>query len=301
MKATTAAIVSSFAFGVGGVATFLTLGPGSSAQASEDSSQLNLAAQDSTEDLAQAVSELRAEIKGLKKRSELAQVSGGRMEANISDEAIARAVAAYFENAGETPTQIDPLDGAPKALGSAEDIAQLLGDADDLASVGLWKRIVEEGRDAEVLAHFKALADANPNDPEAQLELGQAYLGRTQEAGASPLAGKYATLADEALDAALEADPEHWEARFTKAVALSFWPPVFGKQAEAIQEYETLVGQQSGLAPSSEHAQTHLLLGNMYHQTGQSDKALAAWRAGLELFPDNSDLASQIAILTGGN
>lgn len=301
MKATTAAIVSSFAFGVGGVATFLTLGPGRTAEASEPTTSVNLAAEESAQQLTQAISDLRAEVQDLKKRSELAQVGGARMEAGVSDEAIARAIAAYFENAGNAPTELAALDTESKALGSADDIAQLLAEADDLASVGLWKRIVEEGRDAEVLAHFKALADANPNDPEAQLELGQAYLGRTQEAGASPLAGKYATLADDALNAALEADPEHWEARFTKAVALSFWPPVFGKQAEAIQEYETLVGQQSGLAPTKDHAQTHLLLGNMYHQTGQSDKALAAWRAGLELFPDNADLASQIAILTGGN
>ena len=301
MKVATAAVLSSFALGVGGVSTFLALGPASTAKASESASDQVVPLGGSAQELTQAISELRQEINELKAGDGLVQVSGGRMEASISDEAIARAVAAYFENGGEAPTQLAALDDGPKALGSATDIAQLLADADDLASVGIWKRIVEEGRDAEVLAHFKALADANPNDPEAQLELGQAYLGRTQEAGASPLAGKYATLADEALDAALEADPEHWEARFTKAVALSFWPPVFGKQASAIQEYETLVGQQAGLAPSSQHAQTHLLLGNMYHQTGQADKALAAWQTGLDLFPDHAELASQIAILSGGN
>ena len=163
----------------------------------------------------------------------------------------------------------------------------------------LWKEIVEKGLDDEVIALFEAAAEANPNDPEPQLALGEAYLGLTQEAGASPLAGKYATLADEALDRALEADPQHWDARFTKATALSFWPPVFGKQAAAIQQFETLVSQQAGMAPTSRHADTHLLLGNMYQQTGQMDKAIAAWQQGLELFPDHGDLAAQIALATG--
>ena len=143
--------------------------------------------------------------------------------------------------------------GAAKALGSATDIAELLENTDELTSVELWKRIVAEGRDAEVLAHLKAIADANPNDPEAQLTLGQGYLGRTPRGRRKPPSrASTRRWLTQRFDAALEADPEHWEARFTKATALSFWPPVFGKQASAIKEFETLISQQSGQAPQQE-------------------------------------------------
>ncbi len=295
MNAPTAAFLSCFALGLGGVSAFLAFGPSTSSTPVQAASDIGLSSADAA-DLTNSLEELRAEIAELKDSSQLADVAPRTAGAVITDDAIARAVAAYME--GRTAEPVTALDGV-KALGSATDIVALLESANDMSSVELWKRIVEEGRDAEVLAHLKAIADANPNDPEAQLELGQGYLGRTQVAGASPLAGKYATLADAAFDAALEADPEHWEARFTKATALSFWPPVFGKQASAIQEFETLITQQSGQAPNNSHASTHLLLGNMYHQTGQTEKALATWGAGLELYPDHADLASQLAILSG--
>lgn len=295
MKATTAAVLSSFAFGVGAVGAFLTLNPPANEAPVLAASTITTA---DTDAVSQGLKELRIELAALKDATQMAQIVPRTTGHVVSQEALARAVADYMAGQEAVTGTLVETAGS-KALGTPEDIAALLAGASEMDSVGLWEKIVKEGREEEVLAYFKALADAAPHDPEAQLALGQAYLGRTQQAGASPLAGKFAALADQALDAALEADPEHWESRFTKATALSFWPPVFGKQASAIQEYETLVSQQQGRAPAPQHAQTHLLLGNMYHQTGQPDKALAAWRAGLELFPDNAELASQIAILSG--
>ena len=78
-----------------------------------------------------------------------------------------------------------------------------------LDSTDLWRGIVSAGLEEEVLALYKAAADNHPNDPEAQLALGEACLGITQQLAGSPTAGKYATLADQALDAALQADPQH--------------------------------------------------------------------------------------------
>ena len=293
-----AVLLSSFGFAVGGVGTYMALSP-KAAEAASQGPEIQREGPGLNEAM-RTIQDLETEVASLRAQMELAQTSP-RIAAGVDDDAIAQAVEAYLAGrATDLAIAASPADAGKGPLGSIDDIFLALSEADDLAAVGLWKKIVAEGRDAEVLAHFKALADADPNNPEAQLALGQAYLGRTQEAGASPLAGKYATLADGALNAALEVDPGHWEARFTKATALSFWPDVFGKKAEAIQNYEMLIEQQGGQAPVARHAQTHLLLGNMYHQTGQADKALATWRAGLALFPDNSDLASQIAILSGG-
>lgn len=179
---------------------------------------------------------------------------------------------------------------------SVGDIVTELLAADEDEHALIWKALAEEGRADEVLAALVERAKADPNDPERQLELAQAYLARISEVGNSPLAGTYATAADRAFDRALEVDPNHWEARFYKAVSLSFWPPVLGKQAAAIQEFETLVAQQSKLVPAAHHAESHLLLGNLYQQIGQHEKALAAWRLGAELFPSHAGLAQQIAL-----
>ena len=196
-----------------------------------------------------------------------------RCAAAIDEDAISRAIA---DDPGrdDLTARSDAESTEIAPLGTAAEIAALLADADQVASTELWARLIAEDREKEVLDHLKALAEAIPNS-EAQLALGTGYLGRTQQS-AGPMAGLHATLADEALDRALEADPEHWDARFTKAMALSFWPANCGKQPESIRQFETLLEQQQQLSPSADHPQSHFFLGKLYQQTGRPDMALAA-------------------------
>lgn len=296
MNSTAALFVSSLSVGFGAVAAYFAFDRAPSGP--EGASEPVVArAAGSKVDLAGAIADLQASMESLQAEVQLVKSGGARSAAGIDEAAIARAVAAYLEGQDVAAVAADSS-ASEKPLGSAEDIAALLAEAGQVESTELWARLIAEGRDKEVLDHLKAIAEANPNDPEAQLALGTAYLGRTQQS-AGPMAGLYATLADEALDKALEADPEHWEARFTKAMALSFWPSNFGKQPESIRQFETLIAQQEGLTSSPEHAQSHFFLGNLYQQTGRPDKALEAWRRGLQLFPGNEQLAAQVALMEG--
>lgn len=297
MNSGSAILVSSLAVGFGAVSAYFAFSKSSAEAALTPAPGPVAAATDAA--LLAAIERLQGEVSAIQEQLSLASVASDRAPAAISDGAIERAVAAYFDANGATGAapEAQGLDlEAP--LGTPAEIAEMLNGADQVEAMGLWKRLVEEGLDDEVLAHYKALAQANPEDPEAQLALGQAYLGRTQEAN-GPMAGFYATLADKALNQALAADPEHWEARFTKATALSFWPPNLGKQPEAIREFEHLIAQQSGMAQTPAHAQSHFTLGNLYQQNGQMDKALDVWRNGLTLFPDNAQLAEQIRLVEG--
>jgi len=79
-------------------------------------------------------------------------------------------------------------------------------------------------------------------------------------------------------------------------MSLSFWPPVFGKQGEAIRQFEILVDQQADLPRDARYAETHLLLGNMYRQIGEEEQSLAAWQHGLELYPDHLELQGQLQV-----
>jgi len=294
MNTANALVFSSLAFGVGSVAAFLALG---TPRASEDQASDAEVTRASDLNLEASILALQESVANLQRQLAVVQ-SGPRTSAQVGQAEIERAVAAYLAQSGALG---DAGEAPVAALRTPQDFLAALMESGPIDSPDLWKQIVDAGLEEEVLALYKAAADGNPNDPEAQLALGEAYLGITQQMAGSPTAGKYALLADQALDAALKADPQHWEARYTKATALSFWPPLFGKQTAAIQQFETLIEQQKSMAPSANHASTHLMLGNMYQQTGQMDKAIQAWQAGLLVFPSNAELAAQIALANNGS
>lgn len=209
-------------------------------------------------------------------------------------EAIARQV--FAELSGASNEGLEPTDAALSRRAPIDEVLADVLAADDVQRAALWKQLAEEGRADEVLEAMRLRAEEAPSDPDKQVELGQAYIARIAEVGNSPLAGTYAMQADAAFERALAVDPQHYEARFTKAVSLSFWPPVFGKQAAAIEQFEILIAQHSTQSPKPRFAETHLLLGNMYQQTGQRDRALAAWRNGAALFPAHEGLAQQLRL-----
>jgi len=186
----------------------------------------------------------------------------------------------------------------PKAKPGADSAIDriLAGGLDWDETQALWKEVEDAGQLDELVKMLEDRAKSRGNDPEAQTQLGLAYLQKTFRAGGGPEAGLWATKADRAFDAALSVDDTHWEARFQKAVSLSFWPPMLGKQPDAVKQFEKLVAQQeSSGQKSSGYAQTYLFLGNMHLQMGAKDKALAAWHQGLAQFPENADLLKKIA------
>jgi tetratricopeptide (TPR) repeat protein len=161
----------------------------------------------------------------------------------------------------------------------------------------VWDELAEAGLIDEAISMLEDEAALYPENEDLQLQLGLAYLqpmSRGNVAGVE--AGQWAMKADTTFDSILKSNPENWDARFTKAISYSFWPPMFGKQQSAIDHFEILVGQQANQNSDPKFAQTHLLLGNMYYQTGQTEKATAAWNQGLVQFPEDAALREQLGI-----
>ena len=210
-----------------------------------------------------------------------------------------RPVASATEVAPAAPEEETAAAPAPEAPAAEEPVdaaalfEQILA-ADDATASELWRRAGELGLTDELVALFEARVEADPNDPELRVELGSAYIQKIQEVGNGPLAGVWATKADQAFDAALELDPDHWGARMNKAVSLSFWPPIFGKQKEAVSQFEQLIDRQATLPPSPSHAQPYLLLGNLHWQRGDTEAAYAVWKDGAAKFPDSQALADKL-------
>ncbi len=248
----------------------------------------------------------RALLEGLAERvGELERrgpVPGSARAAEDLEGRVEALVAAALARAGHAAGSLSQQSTGPAAAApakTAQALALELADLDAVGQAALWKQLAAEGRADEVLAAVRARAEAAPHDPELQVELGQAYIARISEVGNSPLAGVLATQADQAFDRALAIDPGHYSARFNKAISLSFWPPALGKQPAAIAEFERLVAQQAQMTQEPRFAETHLLLGNLYQQTGKPEQALAAWQLGATLFPQHEGLAAQLALVGG--
>ena len=158
----------------------------------------------------------------------------------------------------------------------------------------IFQRAKKAGQIDALIAKLRKRAEENPAIAQAQLELGQAYLEKVEGMPPGPEAGFLANAADKAFDNALAADPKHWEARFVKAISLSFWPPMFGKKAEAISNFETLLEQQKTGPQKPEYAETYRLLGNLYSEQGKAEEARKIWEEGLRRFPQDEDLRKRL-------
>jgi tetratricopeptide (TPR) repeat protein len=100
--------------------------------------------------------------------------------------------------------------------------------------------------------------------------------------------------ADKLFDAALSLDAANWEARFTKAVALTYWPPNLNKGEEVIQHFQTLIQQQETQPPQPEFAEPYAWLGEQYQKAGRTEDARTVWQRGATLFPADEKLRTKL-------
>jgi tetratricopeptide (TPR) repeat protein len=226
-----------------------------------------------------------------------AKAAPARVPVGEIDAAVQRAMTTHgAAGASETAAAKGAAKAAPTVDAATLFAEYQVGNLDWEGRRALFKRAADAGVVDELVAMFEKRAKENPNDPKSHIDLAQAYLQKTFSAPDGPEKGVWSNKADKSFDAAIALDDHNWEARFSKGVNLSFWPPVLGKQNEAIAQFQTLVAQQDGQPQQPHFAQTHLWLGNMYQQMGQPEKAIAAWQHGLSMFPGDEALQHQIQL-----
>jgi tetratricopeptide (TPR) repeat protein len=221
----------------------------------------------------------------------------------VSDEQVRSAVAALLQAEGNGLVELASAAGSrgasDEAAPTAADVEAMFGKLTAPAvsweqRERLWKEARDSGLIDEMVEKFEALAEANPQLADAQAALGDAYLQKLFTVPDNEK-GDFATRADKAFDAALTIDSQHWEARFAKAVSLSFWPAFLGKGPAAMEHFGILMEQQESAAqPKPGFAQTYLFLGNMYEQRGESEKAREIWQRGYTRHPDDTGLREKV-------
>lgn len=158
-----------------------------------------------------------------------------------------------------------------------------------------WKQLRDAGKLDLAIRELEQGTAANPGVADYPAALGQAYLKKCATIQDLREQGILAMQADKLFDAALELDPANWEARFTKAVALSYWPPTMNKGEEVIQHFQTLIQQQETQAPQPHFAASYVRLGEQYQKSGRNDYARMVWERGGALFPNDEGLQSKLA------
>ncbi|MGP8201855.1 MAG: tetratricopeptide repeat protein [Limisphaerales bacterium] len=158
-----------------------------------------------------------------------------------------------------------------------------------------WKQLTDSGRLADAAAELEKLMAGDPNNAMYPAELGQAYLKLCATTTDVRAQAVWAMNADVDFDTALSLDPSNWEARFTKAVAMSYWPENLNKGPEVVDQFNTLIAQQEQQSPQPQYAATYEWLGKQYQKTGQTASAQQVWQRGAALYPNNQSLQNLLA------
>jgi len=197
---------------------------------------------------------------------------------------------------------------SPPAVAAAvepvsEELLQLRRSVDQLVSpqtsfqqkYATWTQLRDAGKLNQVIAELEQRATNNPASAEYPAALGQAYI---HQIATTKDTRQYALLglkADQSFDTALELDPANWEARFFKALAMSYWPTEMNRGDEVIQRFTRLIQDQEQQTAQPHFAQSYVWLGEQYQKTGHPDYAEQVWRRGAELFPAEPMLQQKLA------
>jgi tetratricopeptide (TPR) repeat protein len=157
------------------------------------------------------------------------------------------------------------------------------------------KQLQDSGRLADAAAELEQRMANDPNNAMYPAALGQTYMRMCATTTDVRQQAVWAMNADYDFETALNLDPSNWDARYNKAVMMSYWPANLNKGDEVVQQFNTLITQQEQQPPQPQFAQTYEWLGKQYQKTGQTSAAQQVWQRGAALYPDNQALQNLLA------
>jgi hypothetical protein len=214
--------------------------------------------------------------------------------------------AAVPMSAAKPIAQADPVPTSTGLVANPHLDAALLNQAVDLLvstqatrqqKRDTWKQLRAAGKLDPVITELEQRMTNDPRTAEYPAALGQAYLQKCGTLQDVREQGILAMQADKLFETALTLDSSNWEARFTKAMGMSYWPPILNKADEVIQNFQTLIEQQEAQTPQPHFAETYAWLGDQYQKSGRTDDARAIWQRGAVLFPGDEKLKEKLTAI----
>lgn len=146
------------------------------------------------------------------------------------------------------------------------------------------------GKQAEAIYRRRVAAD--PRDVEGLVGLARA-LSQCLVPGANFITqGELSSEAMDLLDRALEAQPDHWTARYALASIAYRSPSFLGRGKRAAKEFDELLRMQGDRTDNPMFARVFELRGLQLSRQGQADSARMLWTRGAALFPRDSALGA---------
>jgi tetratricopeptide (TPR) repeat protein len=185
------------------------------------------------------------------------------------------------------------LAGAADPLANLE--AALASHPGDLRAASEYRMaVIKAGEYDRCIAFFEQLVTDHPESSEAWLNDGYAYVDKIPAAGSITqviLANNALTRFSKSIER-----KRSWLALYTRGNSYLYWPKVFGRAPLGVADLEEAVAlARKEAKPKKVYARSFVALGDGYWKTEEAEKARAAWREGLKLFPGDPQLAARLA------
>lgn len=149
---------------------------------------------------------------------------------------------------------------------------------------------------------IKSLEDhmeAHPQDNEARMELGDAYVAKLLTVPAGPERGIWGMKAEKQWNDVVKQDPDHWDAQYTLAFNYSMYPDFLNKTDDAIAGFERALKVQERAQPRPQHAKTYVQLARMHKKKGNTKKAREVLKLGRMRHPQDKRITAALEALQG--
>jgi tetratricopeptide (TPR) repeat protein len=172
--------------------------------------------------------------------------------------------------------------------------AALLAEPNNLRFGNTYRQAVIQAEAYErCTAFFQALVEKHPKAPNAQLNLGYAFVDKIPTEGAITqvlLANTALTHFGLALDM-----EDTWLGRFTRGNSYLYWPAIFGRTPLAVADLQRAIELAKGKKPKSIYVRPWIGLGDAHWRLDEIDKARQVWQNALKRFPGNADLKARLS------
>ncbi len=160
-----------------------------------------------------------------------------------------------------------------------------------------WQATRTTGLVDDTITSLETYVKTNPQDNEARMELGDAYVAKLLTVPGGPERGIWGMKAEKQWKDVVKRDPDHWEAQYTLAYNYSMYPDFLNKTDDAIAGFEQTLKIQERVQPKSQHAKTYVQLARMHGKKGNTKKAREVLELGQMRHPRDKKIAAALRAL----